>query len=142
MYNSYIKLTKEKQNFMQGKRQYNHIPTVLTENEFNEFVLPYLKKGSRGPSKKISFFKLFNYILKLMHTGCQWSQIPIDKNANGQAEIHYTTIFKTFSYWSKHGCFDKIFVASVARLFKNHMLDISVLHGDGTSTAAKKGVII
>ena len=68
---------------MQRKRQYNKIPTVLNENEFNEFVLPHLKKGTRGPGKKISFFKLFNYILKLMHTGCQWSEIPIDKNENG-----------------------------------------------------------
>ncbi len=59
---------------MIGKRQYNKIPVALSENEFNQFVLPHLKKGTRGPNKKISFYKLFNYILKLMHTGCQWEQ--------------------------------------------------------------------
>jgi len=126
---------------MQRKRQYNEIPTVLKENEFNEF-LPHLKKGARGPSKKISFFKLFNYILKLKHTGCQWSQIPIDKNENGEPEIHYTSIFKAFSFWVKNECFDKIFVASVLRLFRAKMMDTCVLHGDGTCTTAKKGVII
>ena len=48
---------------MQEKSLYNKIPIALKESEFNEFVLPHLKKGARGPSKKISFFKIFNYIL-------------------------------------------------------------------------------
>ena len=123
-------------------RRYNKLPTVLREDEFNEFVLPHLKKGTRGPSKKISFFKLFNYILKLMHTGCQWEQIPIDKNKDGMPEIHYTNIYNAFKFWVKHGCFDKIFEASVARLFKAGMLNTGIVHGDGTSTTAKKGAII
>jgi hypothetical protein len=127
---------------MKKKRRYNSIPVVLRENEFNEFVLPHLKKGGRGPNKKISFFKLFNYILKLMHTGCQWGNIPIDKDETGKAEIHYTNIFNAFKFWVKHGCFDKIFEASVSKLFKSGMLDTSVLHGDGTCTTAKKGAII
>ena len=126
---------------MKETRQYNKIPTVLSENEFNEFVLPHLKKGTRGPDKKISFYKLFNYILKLMHTGCQWEQIPIDKNEDGKPEIHYTNIYNAFKFWVKHGCFDKIFEASVARLFRAGMLDTDILHGDGTCTAATKGAI-
>lgn len=127
---------------MKTTRRYNRIPIVLREDEFNEFVLPYLKKGMRGPSKKISFFKLFNYILKLMHTGCQWAQMPINKNEDGEPEIHYTSIYKAFKFWSRRGCFDKIFEASVARLFKAGMLNTDILHGDGTCTSAKKGVII
>ena len=127
---------------MHRTRQYNKIPTVLSETEFNEFVLPHLKKGKRGPNKKLPFFKLFNYILKLMHTGCQWENIPIDKGADGKYEIHYTNIFNAFKFWVKLGCFDKIFSASVSKLFANKMLDTSVLHGDGTCTSAKKGAII
>ena len=127
---------------MKMMRRYNRIPTVLRENEFNEFVLPHLKKGMRGPSKKISFFKLFNYILKLMHTGCQWEQIPIDRNEDGKPEIHYTSIYKAFKFWVKRGCLDKIFEVSVTRLFKAGMLNIDIVHGDGTSTTAKKGAII
>ena len=126
---------------MKIMRRYNNIPKALSENEFNEFVLPNLKKGTRGPNKKISFYKLFNYILKLMHTGCQWDQIPINQNEGGVPEIHYTSIYKAFKSWTKHGCFDKIFEASVTRLFKAGMLDTKILHGDGTSTTAKKGVI-
>ena len=127
---------------MPRTRRYNKIPRVLRENEFNEFVLPCLKKGTCGPDKKLPFFKLFNYILKLMHTGCQWENIPIDKDADNKPEIHYTNIYHAFKFWVKHGCFDKIFEASVSRLFAGKMLDILVLHGDGTCTTAKKGAII
>lgn len=127
---------------MKNKHRYNRIPTALREKEFNEYVLPHLKKGTRGPNKKLSFYKLFNYILKFMHTGSQWEQIPIEKEDSGKPEIHYTNIFNAFKFWVKHGCFDKIFEASVARLFKAGMLDTSILHGDGTCTAAKKGAII
>ena len=127
---------------MAGKKQYNTIPVALSEKEFNEFILSHLKKGSRGPGKKISFYKLFNYILKLMHTGCQWKNIPIEKDESGKPEIHYTSIFKIFRYWIKEGCFDKIFESTVLKLFEEKMLDTSVMHGDGTSTAAKKGEII
>ncbi|MDP5020272.1 MAG: transposase [Rickettsiaceae bacterium] len=127
---------------MSKKRQYNRIPTALKENEFNEFVLPYLKRGKRGPSKKLPFFKLFNYILYLMHTGCQWENIPIDKDVDDKPEIHYTNVFNAFKFWARLGCFDKIFEASVAKLFAAKLLDTSVLHGDGTCTTAKKGAII
>ncbi len=113
----------------------------LSELEFNEFVLPHLLDGSRGPDKKLSSYKLFNYILKLMYTGCQWAELPIDNNEFGKPEIHYTRVFRTFQFWLKRGCFDKIFEESVSRLFKKDMLDTSVIHGDGTSTVAKKGEI-
>ena len=36
----------------------------MSESEFNEFVLPHLIKGARGPDKKISFFKLFIAIIR------------------------------------------------------------------------------
>jgi len=127
---------------MKAKMRYNSIPVALQEDEFNQFVLPHLKKGCRGPSKKLSFFKIFNYILKLMHTGCQWSQIPIDKDETGKPEINYTRLFRAFSYWVRHGCFNMIFESSVLTLFKAKLLDMSVLHGDGTCTVAKKGEII
>jgi transposase len=127
---------------MKKKRVFNTIPTKLTEEQFNEFVLPHLKKGDRGPDKKVSFYKIFNYILILMHTGCQWYNLPIEKDSSGNYEIHYTRVFKSFKYWLHHGCFDKIFESSVLRLATNKMLDLSVIHGDGTSNCAKKGVII
>ena len=37
------------------------------------------------------------------------------------------------------GCIDAIFTGSVVQLHRDNLLDITVLHGDGTTTAAKKG---
>ena len=59
-------------------REFKTIPIQVTEEQFNLFVLPHLSKGKRGPHSKLSFFKTFNYILKLIHTGVQWYCLPIE----------------------------------------------------------------
>lgn len=58
------------------------IPTSLTEEQFDEHVLPYLSVAKRGFVCKIPLYKVFNYILYRLHTGCQWDQIPIDPDPN------------------------------------------------------------
>ena len=41
--------------------------------------------------------------------------------------------------WSVDGSLEAAFIASVAYLADHNQLDLSVLHGDGTNTVAKKG---
>ena len=81
----------------------NSIPTQLTKKEFNEFILPHLSMGTRGPKISIPTHKVFNYILKLLYTGCQWKELPIDKDQNGDPEIHFTRIFKIYQRWAQNG---------------------------------------
>jgi len=119
--------------------EYQHIPVSLSENEFNAFILPHLSKGTRGPESKVSAHRLFNYILYFLYTGCQWSMIPIEKSKNSKKEIHYSNIFRKFKKWCADNSFKKAFICSVLHLDKLNMLDLSILHGDGTTTAAKKG---
>lgn len=120
-------------------QRWNTIPTVLTPPQLDEFVLPYLRTPKTGPKPKISNGKVFNYILKLLHTGCQWAEIPIEKDSNGFPEVHHTRIYRKFRYWIDHGCIDAIFGNTVFQLNENGLLDTRILHGDGTSTMAKKG---
>jgi hypothetical protein len=54
------------------------IPTSLTEEQFNEHINPYLSKAKRGYVCSIPLYKIFNYILYRLHTGCQWERIPIE----------------------------------------------------------------
>jgi len=115
------------------------IPTHLTLEEFEEFVLPHLHIGRRGPQPKLALHVIFNYILKLLYLGCQWKELPIEKNGEGRPEIHYTRIYGAFRRYAAHGCFDTIFEGSVSLLSLKGYLDISIIHGDGTTTAAKKG---
>jgi hypothetical protein len=41
--------------------------------------------------------------------------------------------------WQADGSIDRIFSGTVHRLHQDQLLDLSVIHGDGTTTAAKKG---
>ena len=62
--------------------------------------------------------------------------------ARWQTGIHYTTIYKVFATWADDGSLWQAFVASVRHLAVEKQLDMSVLHGDGTNTVAKKGGMV
>jgi transposase len=124
---------------MAQSQPWQRIPTSLTLEQFEEFVLPHLPMGSRGPQPKLSLHTIFNYILKLLYLGCQWKELPIEKNKDGLPEIHYTRIYRAFRHYEAHGCFDAIFEGSVLQLHQKDALDLSIIHGDGTTTVAKKG---
>src|SRR4051794_17891455 len=75
---------------MAGSRCGQAIPTQLGLGLFEQFVLPHLSTGSRGPAPKLSLSKIFNYILQLLYLGCQWKELPIERSNGGCPEIHYT----------------------------------------------------
>jgi len=74
---------------MAKSKQWQEIPTSLSVPRFDQFVLPHLTRGRRGPPFKLS-----------LHA---------------------------------------IFTGSVLTLAQHDLLDKTVVHGDGTTTAAKKG---
>lgn len=121
------------------KVKYNNIPTSLTREQFEEYVEPFLFIGSRGPEPKIELYKIFNYILKVLYTGMQWNQLPIEKDAQGKPEIDYTSVYKKFAMWSDAGVFEEIFNNSLVKLKEGNKLDLSIINGDGVNTVAKKG---
>ena len=115
------------------------IPVQLSATEFHEFILPHLSMPKRGPKCKLGYHRLFNLILWVLYTGMQWKGLPVPKDHHGTAEIHYTTVYKVFARWSDDGSLEQAFIASVGHLSEHNQLDLSVLHGDGTNTVAKKG---
>lgn len=124
---------------MSSKPHYNWIPTQISQKFFDEFISQHLTSKEHGPSRKLTDLKLFNYILLVIHTGCQWKSLQIERNVDGTAEIHYTSIYKTFRLWSDDECFDNIITNTVQVLHDRGLLDTAVIHGDGTTTSAKKG---
>ena len=123
------------------KPEYNVIPVQLSEPEFTEFILPHLSLPKRGPECKIGYHRAFNLILKVLYTGCQWKEMPIEKGADGKSVIHYTVIYKLFARWAEDGSWEKAFGASVKHLADAQKLELSILHGDGSNTVAKKGAM-
>jgi hypothetical protein len=125
----------------QEKPEYKVIPVQLSKQEFEKFILPHLSLPKRGPKCKIGYHKPFNYILKVLYTGMQWKELPIKIGPDGKSEIHYTGVYKLFADWADDGSLKKAFIASVKHLSDEKKLDLSLLHGDGSNTVAKKGAM-
>jgi transposase len=117
------------------------IPVQLSETEFTAFILPHLSMPKRGPKCKLGYYRVFNLILWVLYTGMQWKCLPVPTAPNGAPAIHYTTVYKVFAKWADDGSLWQAFIASVRHLAAEQQLDISVLHGDGTNTVAKKGAM-
>jgi transposase len=117
------------------------IPVQLSEPEFTAFLLPHLSMPKRGPKCKLGYHRVFNLILWLLYTGMQWKCLPVPTDAQGKPAIHYTTVYKVFARWADDGSLWQAFVASVRHLAGEKHLDLSILHGDGTNTVAKKGAM-
>ena len=118
------------------------IPVQLSETEFTAFILPHLAMPKRGPKCKLGYYRVFNLILWVLYTGMQWKCLPVPTAPNGTPAIHYTTVYKAFAKWADDGSLWQAFSASVRHLAAEQPLDISVLHGDGTNTVAKKGAMV
>lgn len=126
---------KQKQKSKTRKTCYNKLPTHVLQKDFNRYVLPYLSKGKRGQKPKLSYYKIFNYVLYVLHTGMQWDELRTYRD-----EIYWTNIYKHHNRWSKDGSYQRLFESSVECLRDDNKLDLSALFGDGTNVVAKKGV--
>ena len=115
------------------------IPVQLSATESTAFILPHLSMPKRGPPCKVGYHCVFHFILRVLYTGMQWQCLPILHDTNGKPTIHDTTIYKVFARWADDGSLWQACVASVRHLAEAKQLDLSVLHGDGTNTVAKKG---
>jgi transposase len=118
------------------------IPVQLSDTEFTAFIFPHLSMPKRGPKCKLGYHRLFNLILWVLYTGMQWKCLPVPQDVHGKPAIHYTTVYRAFAKWADDGSLWQAFVASVAHLSAEKQLDLSVLHGDGTNTVAKKGGMV
>jgi transposase len=113
----------------------------LSEDEFNEFILPHLSVPKRGPKCKIGYHRVFNLILWVLYTGMPWKCLPMTKDPHGKPAIHYTNVYRAFATWADDDSLQKAFIASVGHLSDEKNLDVRILHGDGTNTVAKKGAM-
>ena len=113
---------------------YNKLPIRVSQNEFNRYIRPHLRKPIKGPKPTLSHYQIFNYILYVLHTGIQWEELKVKRN-----QLHWSNIYKWHNRWSKDGSYKNLFLASVMELDDRGKLDCSILHGDGSNTVAKKG---
>jgi transposase len=122
-------------NYPQGSFHYNKLPIRVSRKEFHQYIKSHLSQPIKGPRPKLSTYQIFNYILYVLHTGVQWRELRPRRN-----EIHWSNIYKWHNRWSKDGSYQNLFLSSVIELNDQGQLDLSILHGDGSNTVAKKGV--
>lgn len=56
------------------------IPTSISEKAFNTYIYPHVQVAQRGYESKIPLYKIFNYIVYRLYTGCQWAALPIERD--------------------------------------------------------------
>ena len=119
---------------MKIQKVYNRLPQKVNQKEFNRFIKPHLSKPLRGPKSKVSLYKIFNYVLYVLSSGCQWRKLPIYRN-----EIAWQNVYKWHLRWSKDGTYLNLLEGTVHALKVGHKLRLEKIHGDATNTVAKKG---
>jgi hypothetical protein len=117
------------------------IPVQLSEPEVTACILPHRSMPKRGPKGTLGYYRVFHLIVWVLDPGMPWQGVPVPTDAQGKPAIHYTTIYKVFARWADDGSLWQAFVASVRHLAAEKQLDLRVLHGDGTTTMAKKGAM-
>jgi transposase len=115
------------------------IPTKLTPEQFAQYVEPYLSKAQRGYVCEIPLYKIFNYVLYILHTGCQWDELPIHLQLEqpDETEISPDAVYYHFRKWSRDGSLLRVWHASLHTI--QDALDPSELNLDGSHAIAKKG---
>jgi transposase len=113
------------------------IPVALTEAQFVTHIEPHLSKAKRGFVSKQPLYRIFNSVLYVLHTGCQWEETPIRRDEHNQPEMSWQVPRYHFYKWSKDGSLERLFQAGILKI--RYELNLSILNLDGSHSAAKKG---
>jgi transposase len=117
----------------------SRIPTQLSPEAFRAHVEPYLRTAKRGYICKLPLYRVFNYILYRLYTGCQWDALPIaiDPQHPDQKEISSDAVAYHFRKWCRDGSLEQVWRHSIVAV--RELLDGAELNLDGSHTIAKKG---
>ena len=114
------------------------IPTSVAEDQFEHYNRPHLRVAQHGYVCRIPLYKVFNYILYRLHTGCQWEQLPIDKVATDSTqELSYHAVYHHYRKWSRDGSLARVFRHSLLSI--REQLNLQHINLDGSHALAKKG---
>jgi transposase len=116
------------------------IPESVTEEQFRDYILPYLTTARRGYVSKTPLHGIFNLILYRLHTGCQWDRLPVSPDATERErrnEPSWQAVYDHWSKWSADGSLAKIWQESIGCI--KDELDLEQINLDGSHSIAKKG---
>ncbi len=74
------------------------IPVSVTQEQFEQYIRPALSVAKRGYECSIPLYKVFNYILYRLHTGCQWARLPVDNALDDPKKRKSVTTRSTITF--------------------------------------------
>jgi len=113
------------------------IPVSLTEAQFTTHIKPHLSVAKRGFESEQPLWKIFNLVLYVLHTGCQWPETPVPTDRDDQPIMSWQVPRYHFYKWSRDGSFERLFKAGILKI--RYELNLAILNLDGSHSAAKKG---
>ena len=116
------------------------IPESVTEEQFEQYILPHLTTAKRGYVSKTPLYGIFNWILYRLHTGCQWDCLPVPKDGverERRNEPSWQAVYDHWSRWSSDGSWERVWQASIVTVEDD--LDLQQMNLDGSHAIAKKG---
>src|SRR5919202_5131771 len=113
------------------------IPTKVPQAQFDTYIQPRLSTAKRGYVSEQPLWKIFNYVLYKLHTGCQWEALPIERDTAGDPVMSWQVPRYHFYKWSRDGSLQRLFEEGILTI--KDELDLSEINLDGSHTIAKKG---
>ena len=83
-------------------------PTDLTDAQWAQ-IAPFLPTYTRGRRRTYPLREIFNALLYLDRTGCQWRMLPHDFPP-------HASVFDLFTKWKRAGVFDRLHDVLVLKL--------------------------
>jgi len=109
---------------------------VISEDSINEWLVPHLSKGKRGPAVGVKLSEIVSAIIYRLKTGCQWRELPVAQFFQSES-ICWQGIYHHFRKWVNDGSFRKVWLFLLKA--QRRLLDLSSVQLDGSQTICKNG---
>jgi len=126
-----------KKNRAKYNRDYLRYPSDVTDEEW-ALVAPLIPKARRGGRKReVDIREVFNGVMYVLSTGCQWRYIPKDLPPK-------STVYRYFCDWSYDGVLDRIhhtlYVACREKLEREASPTAAIIDSQSVKSAEKGGL--
>ena len=110
---------------------------VLPKDIIRTWILPHLRTGTRGCSRRMDLSEIVETILFKLKTGCQWQQLPVNQFFTNTI-LTCSEGYYRFNEWRKDASY-KNFWVNLLQMHRRR-LNLSSVQLDGNHALAKNGV--
>jgi len=101
------------------------LPDFITQDNFSNYILPYLTVGSRGPKPYMESHTIVNAIFKVLSSGGSWK--ILDGFELDGVKLKSSTIYYHYVQWVNDGCFQTMFEETLKVFLCNNMRDTLII---------------